>query len=139
MTGRAFRSKADGMNRRTLTWHCMACDVRFTNSRPKSCTACGHSVLAFFPSKAEANRYAALRLQERAGLIVGLVLQPSFAIRSQRDPLRTLFTYRADFQYTRDGQQIIEDVKGLETDVFKLKKALVEDQHGITINIVKAR
>ena len=138
MNRRTFRSKADGMNRRTLVWHCLACLERYTDAKPKAC-ACGEKKFAFFPSKAEANRFAALNLQQRAGLIAGLTLQPSFPITSRRDPAKTLFTYRADFSYVRDGETIIEDVKGLATDVFLMKKALVEDEHGITINVVKAR
>lgn len=34
--------------------------------------------------------------------------------------------YVADFQYEQDGKIIVEDVKGMETDVFKLKKKLFE-------------
>jgi len=32
--------------------------------------------------------------------------------------------YKADFEYLEDGQTIIEDVKGVQTPVFKLKMKL---------------
>lgn len=40
----------------------------------------------------------------------------------------------ADFVYTtEDGAQIIEDVKGMKTDVYKLKKKLMKELRGIEI------
>ena len=39
--------------------------------------------------------------------------------------------------YTEDGVRIVEDCKGLETDVFIMKKKLVFAIHGVTITVVK--
>ena len=68
-----------------------------------------------FASKSEAARYQVLKLCEAQGAITDLQLQPTFKF-----PMG--FSYRADFAYTLKGKQIVEDVKGIETDVFKLKK-----------------
>ena len=67
-----------------------------------------------FASKKEAERYLVLKLAERAGQIKNLELQPVFKF-----PMG--FSYRADFAYDCKEEHIIEDVKGVETDVFKLK------------------
>lgn len=63
-------------------------------------------------------------------IITGLRLQPEYELipRYKKDGhtiRRTI--YRADFEYrTRDGREIVEDVKGFKTDVYKLKKRLFE-------------
>ncbi len=98
-----------------------------------------------FHSKAEARRYAQLRLLERAGEIRDLELQPSFelmvpeAITAKH---RKVGTYCADFRYERfvDGRwrRIVEDVKGVRTSTYLLKKRMVEAQYGIEIVEVAA-
>jgi len=85
-----------------------------------------------FPSIKEALRYGSLRLLERAGEISDLELQPSFTFCYKGE---TIFTYRADFAY-RDrhtGKRVIEDVKGVRTAVYRLKKKIVEAEYGIKI------
>lgn len=70
-----------------------------------------------FASKKEAIRYAELKLLERQKEISDLVLQPSF-------PLYAGIRYIADFCYIdkRTPEKLtIEDVKGMRTDVYKLK------------------
>lgn len=76
-----------------------------------------------FPSLAESRRYAVLKLLERAGEISNLELQPSFPIDIGG---RHICLYKADFAYFKDGQRITEDVKGVRTPVYNLKKKLVE-------------
>jgi hypothetical protein len=44
-------------------------------------------------------------------------------------------TYIADFTYTRDGKYIVEDFKGVLTDVFKLKRKLMKAIFNIDILI----
>ncbi len=46
-----------------------------------------------------------------------------------------MFTYKADFVYYDKtlNKTIIEDVKGMRTPLYKLKKKLIENQHQITI------
>lgn len=98
-----------------------------------------------FDSKLEAERYAQLKILERAGVIRGLELQPSFElIPSFRKNGKTWrkTVYKADFRYIlAEGDRIIiEDVKGstaVITDVFRLKQKLFEYKNpDLTISIV---
>lgn len=81
-----------------------------------------------FDSKKEAERYAELKLLARAGVIQGLQLQPVFTLQNgftdNKGHRHRPITYRADFCYQEDGALVVEDVKGFETDVFKIKKKL---------------
>jgi len=88
-----------------------------------------------FDSKKEATRYGELRLLERAGQIRDLRLQPRFKIEVNGIKI---CEYRADFIYTdaETGERIIEDVKGMKTQVYRLKKKLVEVVHGVDITEV---
>lgn len=89
-----------------------------------------------FDSAAEARRYQELKLHERAGLLTNLELQPCFVIRVKGT---VVCRYYGDFRYqTRDGETIVEDVKGARTDVYRLKKRLVEAEYGIRITEVEA-
>jgi hypothetical protein len=83
-----------------------------------------------FDSKKEAKRYTQLILEERIGAIRLLELQPRFDVVVNG---KKICYYKADFAYYRDGVRIIEDVKGKKTDVYILKKKLVEAIYGITI------
>jgi hypothetical protein len=87
-----------------------------------------------FASKAEAHRYSELKLLEMEGSISCLELQPKFPIIVNG---KKIATYIADFRYLHCGtKQIIEDVKGVRTPVYRLKKKLVEAIFGITITEV---
>jgi len=90
-----------------------------------------------FDSKAEAARWCELKLMEKAGLISHLERQPEFKlasggnpvlIRSKRYPNGRQVKYKADFAYFDGDKRIIEDVKGMRTKEFILKKAFVEAQ-----------
>lgn len=82
-----------------------------------------------FDSIAESVRYKELKLLERAGEISELTLQPRFllqeAFRKNGKSYRKI-EYIADFQYIEKGKTIVEDVKGIQTDVFKLKHKIFE-------------
>ena len=95
-----------------------------------------------FDSQAEGIRYKELRLLERAGLIKDIKLQTSFELQpSFKKNGKTIreITYRSDFDYiTKDGRHIIEDVKGMETPEFKIKKKLFEYKYpDLEIKIIK--
>lgn len=83
-----------------------------------------------FDSKREADRYAVLKLMERAGEISGLELQPSFPIVV--NGVRVC-VYRADFRYLERGRIVVEDAKGFRTPAYRLKRKLVQAQYGIEI------
>jgi hypothetical protein len=83
-----------------------------------------------FASKGEARRYGELKLLERAGKIASLELQPGFQLQPKfRDAAgasHRAITYVADFRYYDEeiAAWVVEDFKGFETPVFKLKKKL---------------
>lgn len=101
-----------------------------------------------FASQKEGRRFQELKLLEKAGEIRKLELQPEFPLQV---PAMHLFptmenaivlagvgVYRADFAYDLHlgggaYARIIEDVKGVRTPVYRLKKKMVEKSYGITI------
>lgn len=86
-----------------------------------------------FHSPIEARRYTELRLRERLGEISGLERQVPYRFEEGG---RHCFTYLADFVYvvTETGETVVEDVKGMPTDIYRLKKKLVEARFGIEIS-----
>lgn len=92
-----------------------------------------------FDSRAEARRYRELKSMEQAGLIKSLVLQPKFLLQDKfkyNGKTYRKIEYIADFGYidTSTGQIIVEDVKGMETDVFKLKMKMFLSLYGDTVD-----
>ena len=94
-----------------------------------------------FDSIAESKRYKELALLEKAGQIKGLKLQPKFLLQEgfkKNGKTYRKIEYIADFMYIENGKVIIEDVKGMETDVFKLKRKMFEYKYpGFELRIVK--
>jgi len=88
-----------------------------------------------FDSKKEAARYQELLFLERAGHIVDLELQPRFdlVVNNQK-----IGFYKGDFRYkdVSTGNSVIEDVKGMKTPVYNLKRKLVKALYGIDITEV---
>jgi len=98
-----------------------------------------------FASKREAKRYRELKLLELGGFVTELELQPKFKLgpddapilyRSDRCPNGRRAVYLADFRYRQDGQTIIEDVKGIDTPLSRLKRAIVEAQYKAVIVLI---
>lgn len=83
-----------------------------------------------FDSIGEFRRYQELLTLEEVGEIDFLELQvpfellPSF-VTPEGESVRAI-TYRADFTYTDKDYDVIEDFKGMETDVFKLKWKMMQ-------------
>lgn len=94
-------------------------------------------------SKAEARRLGELKLLERAGLIQDLKTQVRFElIPSQRidgKVAERAVNYIADFVYIKDGQRVVEDVKGYKTPDYIIKRKLMLFVHGIKIQEIKER
>ena len=86
-----------------------------------------------FASKREAQRYADLKLLERAKKISALTLQPKYTVAINGIHC---FNYFADFSYLEDGERVTEDAKGMRTDAYKIKKRCVEAAYGIKIREV---
>ena len=81
-----------------------------------------------FASKKEARRYLILKQMAVKGQIKNLILQPVFEIVINE---QKVCRYVADFQYDWGGRQIVEDAKGMKTDIYRLKKKLMQ----IVLNI----
>lgn len=94
-----------------------------------------------FDSVRESQRYKELKLLERAGEISNLELQPRFLLQdSFKKNGRTFrkIEYVADFKYIENGKTIVEDVKGMQTDVFKLKHKIFEKVYpDLELRIIK--
>lgn len=93
-----------------------------------------------FASKREAQRFDELVMLERAGEISALVLQPRLRIAVNGAPLmlgKRQVAYVADFAYRERGRTVYEDVKGRDTMVSRLKRALVEATSPVRIRIVR--
>lgn len=96
-----------------------------------------------FDSKAEHKRWQYLTMLEKAGEIKDLRCQVPFElIPAQVAPdgrkIRPT-VYLADFVYqTADGIEVVEDVKGAATDVWKIKQKLMLWRHGIEVKEVRS-
>lgn len=107
-----------------------------------------------FDSKKEARRYHELLLLERAGEISNLVRQKRYILLpTQREDTEEVYSrgahkgerkqgkviekecsYISDFEYDdKQGNHIVEDCKGIRTEVYKIKKKLMLYVHGIRI------
>jgi hypothetical protein len=83
-----------------------------------------------FDSKAEMHHYQELKLLEKAREIAGLEIQPEFllqkAFTDKAGKKHREINYRADFIYFDNKLEkcIVEDVKGMLTEVYKIKRKL---------------
>ena len=113
-----------------------------------------------FDSKKESRRYYELKLLQQAGQITDLQLQREFELipaqyetlerygkKGQRlkDGKRCIeksCVYKADFTYMKDGQLVVEDVKGYRDPAsaayakYVIKRKLMLAVHGIKITEV---
>lgn len=85
-----------------------------------------------FDSKAEFRRWQELKLFERAGEIKDLKRQVKHELipaqyDSNRNLLEKPITYRSDFEYVdlRTGEFVVEDVKGVRTKDYIIKRKLM--------------
>lgn len=89
-----------------------------------------------FDSKREADRYLVLKGMEEDGAIENLRRQvryelvPAFDVDGRH--YRPVY-YVADFVYVEDGKEVVEDVKGMRTDVYRLKSKLFARRYGMSI------
>lgn len=89
-----------------------------------------------FDSHKEACRYLVLKGMEEDGTIEDLRRQvryelvPAFDVDGRH--YRPVY-YVADFVYREDGKTVVEDVKGMITDVYRLKSKLFAYRYGMNI------
>lgn len=89
-----------------------------------------------FDSRKEYRRWCELKTLERAGVISDLERQVKYTlVPAQRDCGKAIraVCYIADFRYTQNGSEVVEDCKGYRTEVYKLKKKLMLWVHGVSI------
>lgn len=101
-----------------------------------------------FDSRKEARRYGVLKALEQDGEISDLQRQvPYELIPEHREPdiigprgghkkgklIESACKYVADFVYIRNGEQVVEDVKGVRTPEYRIKRKLMYDRFGIRI------
>jgi hypothetical protein len=101
-----------------------------------------------FASTGEYRRWKELETMARAGLISNVERQPKFplvingqpvVIRSAKVPNGRRCVYTADAAYDENGERVVEDFKGYDTDIARLRRAVVEAIYGIRIKIVTKR
>lgn len=83
-----------------------------------------------YDSKKEARRAQTLKNMQDMGLISGLKEQQRFVLQegyvnNKGKKIRPI-EYVADFVYAQDGRKVVEDCKGMKTDVYKIKKKIFE-------------
>jgi hypothetical protein len=86
-----------------------------------------------FDSKKEAERYIILKGMEDREEISFLELQPRFILQESfkhEGKTHRKIEYVSDFKYWKDGDHVIEDVKGMKTDVYRLKMKLFLKKYG---------
>ena len=120
-------------------WFCIRCTEEVEpnpehspkgHRKPSKCERCG-DIAQFFPSQREYRRYRALRVLEAYGDIKDLELQPRYPMIVNQIKVGE---YRADFRYIeKDGSVVVEDTKGVVTQIYALKKKIVEAQYGFKI------
>ena len=107
-----------------------------------------------YDSKREAKRAAELKAMVTAGEISDLREQVPFelipaqyevvmrtgkrgqALKPKRRCLERACSYIADFVYNKNGEQVVEDAKGVHTPDYIIKRKLMLDKFGIRIQEV---
>lgn len=93
-----------------------------------------------FDSKKEYSYYLKYKLMEQAGEIKDLKMQVPFTLIETfklQDKTYRKTIYKADFTFIdKEGKYHVIDVKGIRTDVYKLKKKLMAWKYGIEIEEV---
>ena len=107
-----------------------------------------------YDSKKEAKRAAELQAMQAAGLIQDLREQVPFVLipaqwqevkrrgkkgqelKPKRRCIERACTYVADFVYTENGSQVVEDAKGYRTPEYRIKRKLMLYVHGIQVREV---
>lgn len=88
-----------------------------------------------YDSTKEMRRAQQLNIMASLGYISDLREQVVFELIPKQKGERKC-EYRADFVYVENGAQIVEDVKGHKTEIYRLKRKLMKHVLGITIREV---
>lgn len=80
----------------------------------------------WFMSQREADRWQELKLLQTAGHIKELRRQVPYKLTSHD---QFICRYVADYEYVEDGKLVVEDSKGFQTAVFKIKWKMLQAQY----------
>jgi hypothetical protein len=95
-----------------------------------------------FDSKREAARWCELRLLQRAGRISELQRQVVYELapgvkfegaKRAQPALRLV----VDFQYREAGRLVLEDIKGVVTTAFTIKRHLLKARIGLDVRVIR--
>ena len=90
-----------------------------------------------FASKKEARRAGQLQILEKVGQISNLELQVKYELLPKQmadgKVAERALHYIADFRYTEGGRLIVEDVKGMKTPAYVIKRKLMLFVHNIRV------
>ncbi len=94
-----------------------------------------------FDSKAEARRYSELKLMQYSGMIHSLECHPSWplivnGVKIGKYTADFRYKYYSDIDIDGDGRDVVEDVKGMRTRDYILRKKLMLAIHGIEVKEV---
>lgn len=102
----------------------------------------------YFDSVAEGDRYRQLQLLEKSGKIRDLRRQTKYVlipaqyryVDGKKKLIEREAYYKADFDYYEvgSGRHIVEDVKGVRTPEYILKRKLMLSEHDIQITEIDA-
>lgn len=94
-----------------------------------------------FDSRKEASRYAELKMLEKSGQIQSLQRQKKYElipsqyaiVAGKKKCIERPVCYYADFCYIENGEEVVEDVKGMKTHEYIIKRKLMLFLHHIRI------
>ena len=109
-------------------WVCPTCLGRVANKNDR-CMLHDEQPI-YFGSSGELQRFIDLRLLEHTGQVTDLERQVRYHISVNGIQVTT---YIADFVYKIDGNQVVEDYKGKDTDGSKLRRKLMKAALGIDV------
>ncbi len=110
-------------------WACPVCAAKLPG---KGIGCFVHHQEVYIHSTGEYHRWCDLIVLEHAKHITELQRQVKYGFSIDG---RHIFNWFADFVYWEDGTPVVEDFKGYQTDISKLKHKIIEAQYGIKILI----
>jgi hypothetical protein len=101
-------------------------------------TRCSEGVM--HQSRAESRRCTELHLMQKGGLIRDLQAHPQARFRLDVGGVH-ICSYLADFVYFDNERnvEVVEDVKGFQTELSKFKLKLMEAVRGVTVELVRGK
>lgn len=101
----------------------------------------GNGLVREFDSRFEAARFQELAFLEKSGVITNLRCQVKYdLIPSQKKPdgsTERAVNYIADFVYSDGKNVIVEDVKGVKTPEYVIKRKLMLQKYGIAVKEIE--